>query len=78
MKTTSPKGMRHITTIQSIRSRSVPSSSEQIMTELSRLEHEKGRLERERKIWIENQHKTRSGCGRPRSGSSSCGKHLSN
>ena len=58
MKTTSPKGMRHITTLQALRGRSVPSSREQIMAELSRLEHEKARLEREQQIWIENQHKT--------------------
>src|SRR5689334_12619267 len=58
MKTTSPKGMRQITTIQGLRSRSVPSSREQIMAELSRLEHEKARLEREQKIWLANQQKT--------------------
>ena len=58
MKTTTPKGMRHITTIQGLRSRAVPSSREQIMAELSRLEHEKARLEREQRIWNENQRKT--------------------
>jgi len=58
MKTTAPKGMRHITTIQGLRSRSIPSNREQIMAELSPLEHEKARLEREQKIWIENQQKT--------------------
>ena len=57
MKTTSPKGMRDITTIGVLRSHAVPSNREQIMSRLSRLEHEKAHLERERKIWIENQHK---------------------
>ena len=58
MKTTSPKGMRDITTIQALRSHTMPSNREQIMAKLSRLEHAKARLEREQQIWIENQHKT--------------------
>ena len=58
MKTNRSKGMRDVTTLQGLRSRSVPSSREQIMTELSRLEHEKARLERERGIWLENQRNT--------------------
>jgi len=57
MKTTAPKGMRDITTIQRLKSHAVPSNREQIMIKLSRLEHEKARLEREQRTWIENQHK---------------------
>src|SRR5437660_695840 len=56
MKTTSPKGMRDITTIQRLRSHAVPSNREQIMAKLSRLEQEKARLEREQRTSIENQH----------------------
>jgi hypothetical protein len=55
MKTTWPKGVRDITTIQELRSRSVPSSREQIIIRLARLEHEKARRTRERAIWTENQ-----------------------
>ena len=58
MKTNRSRGMRDVTTLQGLRSRSVPSSREQIMAELSRLEHEKARLERERGIWLENQRNT--------------------
>ena len=57
MKTTTPKGMRDITTIQELRGRAIPSNRTQIVTRLSRLEHEKSRLEREQRIWNENQHK---------------------
>lgn len=52
------KGMRDIPTIQVLRNRSVPTSREQAVTELARLEHEKARLERELKMWIHNQKKT--------------------
>lgn len=49
--------MRDISTIQGIRNRSVPATREQVMTELTCLEHEKARLERELRIWIANQKK---------------------
>jgi chromosome segregation ATPase len=57
MKAKRPKGMRDIMTVQGLGSRSIPNSREQIMTELSRLEHEKARLGREREIWATNQQK---------------------
>lgn len=57
MKAKRSKGMRDIMTVQGLGSRSTPHSREQIMTELSRLEHEKARLERERSIWLGNQQK---------------------
>jgi hypothetical protein len=57
MKTKRPKGMRDIMTVQGLGSRATPHSREQIMVELSRLEHEKARLERERAIWFGNQQK---------------------
>lgn len=58
MKTKHLRGMRDIPTIQGIRNRSVPATREQAMTELTRLEHEKSRLERELNIWLANQKKT--------------------
>lgn len=58
MKTEHLRGMRDIPTIQGIRNRSVPATQEQAMTELTRLEHEKARLERELSIWLANQKKT--------------------
>lgn len=57
MKAKRTKGMRDIMTVQGLGSRSTPHSREQIMVELSRLEHEKARLERERSIWLGNQQK---------------------
>jgi chromosome segregation ATPase len=60
MKTTNIRNMRDIPTIQGMKNRSVPSNREQIMSELSRLEHEKARLERENTIWLTNQKKTES------------------
>lgn len=57
MKAKRPKGMRDIMTVQGLGSRSTPHSREQIMVELSRLEHEKARLERERALWFDNQQK---------------------
>src|SRR5438094_426241 len=58
MKTTWPKGVRDITTIQELRSRSVPSSREQIIIRLARLEREKARRARERGLWTKNQQQT--------------------
>lgn len=58
MKTKHLPGMRDIPTIQGLRNRAVPSSREQVVSELARLEHEKARLERELSIWLANQKKT--------------------
>jgi predicted nuclease with TOPRIM domain len=58
MKTKSVRGMRDVPTIQGLRHRSVPTTREQAVTELARLEHEKARLERELNIWASNQQKT--------------------
>ncbi len=58
MKTKHLRGMRDIPTIQGIRNSSVPATREQAMTELTRLEHEKARLERELGMWLVNQKKT--------------------
>jgi exonuclease VII small subunit len=58
MKTLQARGMRDIPTIQGLRNSSVPTSLEQIVSELARLEHEKARLERELNIWTANQKKT--------------------
>lgn len=52
------RSMRDIPTIQGLRNRAVPGTREQAVTELARLEHEKARLERELKMWTENQKKT--------------------
>lgn len=60
MKTKHTKGMRDIPTIQGLSSRSVPDTRPQAATELARLEHEKARLERELKMWIDNQKRTES------------------
>ena len=57
MKTTNVRNMRDIPTIQGLKNRSVPANREQIMSELARLEHEKGRLDRENTIWVSNQKK---------------------
>ncbi len=58
MKTKHLRSMRDIPTIQGLRSRAVPSSREQVVSELARLEHEKARLERELSMWLANQKKT--------------------
>jgi hypothetical protein len=58
MKTKYSKGMRDIPTVQGIRSRFAPNTQPQAATELARLEHEKARLKRELKIWIDNQERT--------------------
>jgi len=58
MKTKQVRSMRDIPTIQGLRNRSVPTTREQVMSELARLEHEKARLERELNMWIANQKKT--------------------
>lgn len=58
MKIKRTRGMRDIPTIQGLNSRAVPNTRPQAATELARLEHEKARLERELKIWIDNQKRT--------------------
>lgn len=58
MKIRSAKGMRDIPTIQGLRHRSLPTTREQTVAELARLEHEKVRLKRELDIWIGNQKQT--------------------
>jgi chromosome segregation ATPase len=58
MKKKQLPGMRDIPTIQGLRNRAVPSTREQTMSELARLEHEKARLERELNMWLANQKKT--------------------
>ena len=55
MKIKRTRGMRNIPTIQGLRHRSLPSTREQTVAELARLEHEKARLKRELSIWIGNQ-----------------------
>lgn len=50
--------MRDIPTIQGLRSRSVPATRKQAITELVRLEHEAARLQREIEMWRTNQEKT--------------------
>jgi hypothetical protein len=52
------RGMRDIPTIQGLQSKAIPSSREQLVSEWSRLEHEKARLEREKEIWVQNQKRT--------------------
>jgi hypothetical protein len=52
------RSMRNIPTIQGLRNQSLPTTREQAVTELARLEHEKARLERELKMWVDNQKKT--------------------
>jgi len=58
MKIKRTRGMRDIPTIQGLSSRSVPDTRPQAATELARLEPEKARLERELKMWVNNQKKT--------------------
>ena len=52
--------MRDIPTNYGLNNRSLPKTREQAVTELARLEHEKSRLERELKIWTENQQQTQT------------------
>ena len=58
MKMKRPRGMRELATIQGLSGRTVPSSREQIVAEQSRLEHERARLERELKMWQDNERRT--------------------
>jgi len=58
MKIEHTRGMRNIPTIQGLRHRSLPTSREQTVAELARLEHEKARLNRELKLWIDHQKRT--------------------
>lgn len=58
MKTKHTRGMRDIPTIQGLRHRSLPTTREQTVAELARLEHEKVRLKRELNLWIDHQKRT--------------------
>ena len=58
MKTKNLRGMRNIPTIQGLRHRSLPTTREQVVAELARLEHEKVRLKRELNLWIDHQKRT--------------------
>jgi septal ring factor EnvC (AmiA/AmiB activator) len=58
MKTKDLRGMRDIPTIQMLRHRSLPTTREQTVAEVARLEHEKARLKRELNLWFEHQERT--------------------
>jgi septal ring factor EnvC (AmiA/AmiB activator) len=60
MKSKGTRGMRDIPTIQGLRHCSLPTTREQTVAEVARLEHERARLERELDMWLENQKKTES------------------
>ena len=53
-----PKGMHDIPTTQSLSSRSIPATRDKIMTQLARMEQERGRLGRELDMWIGKQKET--------------------
>lgn len=50
--------MRDIPTIQGLRGQATPTTREQAVTEVARLEHELSRLKREWEMWTTNQNKT--------------------
>jgi hypothetical protein len=52
------RGMRDIPTVQGLRHHSVPTTREEAVAELARMEHEKARLERELDMWLGNQRTT--------------------
>jgi len=58
MKTESMRGMRDIPTIEGLRHRSLPTTREQTVADVARLEHEKARLNRELNLWLEHQKRT--------------------
>jgi hypothetical protein len=58
MKSRGTRGMRDIPTIQGLRHRSLPSTREQTVAEVARLEHEQARLKRELDVWHKNQERT--------------------
>lgn len=58
MKTKDIKSMRDIPTIQGLRHRSLPTTREQTVAEVARLEHEKARLGRELNLWTDHQKRT--------------------
>jgi hypothetical protein len=60
MKKVSTRGMRDIPTIQGLRHRGLPTTREQAVAEIARMEHERARLQRELEIWLSNQEKTQS------------------
>jgi hypothetical protein len=53
-----PKGLHHIPTAQSLINRSIPASRAEVVAQLARMEHEKGRLERELNVWVGKQQQT--------------------
>ncbi len=60
MKFTRIRSMRDIPTIQGMKNRAMPDNHEQIMSELSRLEHEKARIGREIEVWNSNEKKAQA------------------
>jgi len=58
MKRKDMRGMRDIPTIQGLRHCSQPSTREQTVAAIARLEHEKARLRREMAMWNQNREKT--------------------
>ncbi|MCX6054957.1 MAG: hypothetical protein NTZ74_08605 [Chloroflexi bacterium] len=60
MKTMNIRTMRDIPYVQTLKYRSVPAHREHIMAEITRLEHEKARLDREIVIWVSNQQKAQN------------------
>lgn len=50
--------MRDVPTIQGLRNKATPTTREQAVTEVARLEHELARLQRELNMWTVNQSKT--------------------
>ena len=58
MKRMDTRGMRDIPTIQGLRHRSLPTTREQTVAAIARLEHEKARLQREVDMWNQNREKT--------------------
>lgn len=58
MKSNRVRGMRDIPTVRGLRSVSVPTTREEAVAELARMEHEKARLQRELDMWIKNQRTT--------------------
>ncbi|MBL7201506.1 MAG: hypothetical protein ISS56_15310 [Anaerolineae bacterium] len=58
MKRNDTRGMRDIPTIQGLRHRSLPTTREQTVAAIARLEHEKARLQREVTVWNRNRKRT--------------------
>ena len=58
------RGMHDVATAQSLINRSLPSSRAQIVAQLARMEHERGRLQRELSMWIGKQQQTQGRLGK--------------